>query len=167
MPAPYRNRGRGYSGVVFSKLSWAVPESKDQKSSPSSFFTIARFGPGMIIILLILISSSVIVFSFTGSILIAILPAVSAAGLVAIKSFEVIQPGRPVERTLVGQRCLVVKAVGRSQKGIVRIFDTDGELNPELWSAELARAEGVKEIGENQVARVVGTRSVILLVEPI
>ena len=93
----------------------------------------------------------------------AILPALVAALLFSVKYFELIQSGKPAEKKVIGQKCLVLKKVAGNERGIVRVYRDDGKLDPELWSAELA-ANGA-EIQENQFARIVGMRSIILLIE--
>jgi hypothetical protein len=62
---------------------------------------------------------------------------------------------------LIGQSCLVVKKIMPGERGVVKVYREDGRLDPELWSAESKLA-----IDENQTARIVGMRSIILLLEP-
>lgn len=84
-----------------------------------------------------------------------------AITILSVKFFEKIEYEKPKERKLIGQRCLVVKKIMPGERGVVKVYREDGRLDPELWSAESKLA-----IGENQTARVVGTRSIILLLEP-
>jgi membrane protein implicated in regulation of membrane protease activity len=81
--------------------------------------------------------------------------------LFTVKSMETIQLSHPEERKLIGQRCLVVKQVGKGKTGIVRVYDRIGRLDPELWSAESEH-----EISEGREAEIEGMRSIVLLIKP-
>jgi membrane protein implicated in regulation of membrane protease activity len=81
--------------------------------------------------------------------------------LLTVKSMEIIRLGRVEERELIGQRCLVIKGVGKGATGVVRVYDRTGRLNPELWSAESAY-----EIPEGEEAQVEAMRSIVLLIKP-
>ncbi len=60
----------------------------------------------------------------------------------------------------------MIKKVGSGgRKGIVKVYNDGGQLDSELWSAELAQGDDEEEIAENQTAKVVGIRSIILLIE--
>jgi membrane protein implicated in regulation of membrane protease activity len=139
--------------------------SDNQKIRQAAFFSKARFGPGMISVLSILIALILALVFFVKLYYLAILPATAAIVLFAVKYFEMIQSGRPTERKLIGQTCLVLKKVAKNERGIVRVHREDGRLDPELWSAELVRRDG-SEIDEKQTARIVGMRSIIVLIEP-
>lgn len=47
----------------------------------------------------------------------------------------------------------------------MKVYNDGGQLDSELWSAELAQGDDEEEIAENQTAKVVGIRSIILLIE--
>ena len=117
----------------------------------------------MISVLSILIVLFIFLALFIKLYYLAILPALVAAVLFSVKYFELIQSGKPDEKKLIGQKCLVLKKVAGNERGIVRVYRDDGKLDPELWSAELAKNGA--EIQENQFARIVGMRSIILLIE--
>ncbi len=123
----------------------------------------ARFGPGIVSVLSILVVVSVVLVFYFKLYYLAILPATVALVLFGVKYFELIQSGKPTERKLIGQKCLVLRKVSRNERGIVRVYRDDGKLDSELWSAELA--SNGEEIQENHAARVVGIRSIILLIE--
>ena len=136
-----------------------------QKLDQAPFFSRGRFGPGMISILSILVALVIILIFYLKLYYLAFLPAIVAIFLFGVKYFELIQSPKPTEKKLIGQTCLVIKKVTRNERGIVRIHKEGGDLDPELWSAELATIDNT-EIQENQTAKVVGIRSVILLIEP-
>jgi len=86
-----------------------------------------------------------------------------AAGLVllGVKSMEIIQLSRVEERDFIGQRCLVIKNVGKGKTGVVRVYDRTGRLGQELWSAEAKCT-----IPEAVEAEVEAMRSIVLLIKP-
>jgi len=46
----------------------------------------------------------------------------------------VINPGLPEERKLAGRRCLVVKAVMKETRGIVKLYRDNGKIDPSyVW----------------------------------
>ncbi len=86
----------------------------------------------------------------------------------AVKYFENIQlADEAQERRLIGQTCLVIKKVTKSERGIVQVYKVDDRLDNELWSAELSDSSDVSEIKQGQFGRIVGMKSIILLVEPL
>jgi hypothetical protein len=127
----------------------------------SSFFTIARFEPDSIAILGLLCLASFVLYEY-GLVLSAGISAGAFAIIFCIESAERIHLGTAKPSQIVGSRCLVINRVaGRADRGIVRVYEEeDGELNPELWSAESGST-----IEEGRTALVTGIRSVILLVE--
>lgn len=125
------------------------------------FISLVRFGPGSIATLSILAILAVMLY-ILGFGYLAILPAAGDVLIFAVKSTEVLQLSRPEEKQLAGKRCLVIKRVSKDQTGIVRVFTDDSRLDPEMWSAELARGEVVEE---GRTAKVVGIRSIILMIE--
>jgi membrane protein implicated in regulation of membrane protease activity len=138
--------------------------SKSQKAGQAAFFSIARFGPGMIIVLSILIVLLVLLV-YIKLYYLAFLPAIIAVLLLTAKYFELIEAPNPTDQRLTGKTCLVVKRVTRNERGIVKVYSDSGKLESELWSAELAADKD--EIKEDQIARIAGMRSIILLIEPI
>ena len=79
-----------------------------------------------------------------------------------VKSMERIEVSRMEERNLVGEMCRVVKPVRCGQPGIVSVVKPDGTIESELWSAE-----SVNDIGVGEQARVIGRRSIVLLIDPL
>lgn len=126
----------------------------------ASFFSVARFGPGAIIILALLILFAVLLY-YIGHEYLATLPIAVAIIIFLVMSVQKIDE-KKYERKIVGQKCLVVKKISKGERGIVRIYKDNGDLDPELWSAEGVNGS---EIEENSTAKVVGIRSIIVLVE--
>jgi hypothetical protein len=98
----------------------------------------------------------------TGFHYLAILPIVTGSLIFVVKAGEIIQLDRPKERQIVGKRCLVVKRASREKAGVVRLYSDEGSLDPETWSAELARGDTIEE---GITARVTGIRSIILIID--
>ena len=61
----------------------------------------------------------------------------------------------------------MIKKVTKSERGIVQVYKVDDRLDNELWSAELSDSSDVSEIKQGQIGRIVGMKSIILLVEPL
>jgi membrane protein implicated in regulation of membrane protease activity len=141
-----------------------TPTKNGKITEEAPFFSRARFGPGMITILIILVFL-VAVTILSKLYYLAILAATVAIGLFTVKYFEQIQSGKAEERKLIGQTCLVLKKVTASERGVVKVYTESGRLDPELWSAELASKDAIIE--EGKLARIVGTRGIILLIEPL
>jgi membrane protein implicated in regulation of membrane protease activity len=97
----------------------------------------------------------------SGHAYLAIISGSTGLVLFAVKSMEIIRLARVEERKLIGQRCLVIKRVGKAGTGVVRVYDRTGRLNPELWSAE-----STCEIPEGEEAQIEGMRSIVLLIVP-
>jgi|GEM_PF-1991556 hypothetical protein len=135
------------------------PRTQNGQNVP--FLSFARFGPGSIILLSLLALFAILLFIF-GLRYLAILPAVSAILIFAVKSLEVLQLGSPDDKNPIGKKCLVIKKVSSRERGLVRVYQKDGSLNPELWSAETT---GHFEIEEGRTAKVVGMKSIVLLIE--
>ncbi len=134
------------------------------------FFSRARFGPGMIGVLSIMIILALTMAFYFRLYYLAIIPALAACGLFFVKYFETIQSGTIEPRKLIGHTCLIVKQISRGQRGVVKVYKSDNALDPELWSAELAESTKgtVVKIEPSQTATVVGMRGgIILLVEPV
>ena len=127
----------------------------------SSFFTIARFGPDSFVVLGGLALASFVLYEY-GFIFPAVMSACVFAIIFLVESAEIIRLATYKPRQILGSRCLVIKRVGgRADRGIVKVYgEANGELNPELWSAE---SDSVIE--EGTIAVVRGMRSIILIVE--
>jgi membrane protein implicated in regulation of membrane protease activity len=140
-------------------------DHRGQEEAP--FFSRARFGPGMISIFAILVAILLVLLFYLKLYYFAIVPALVVVLLFTVKYFETIKLHSAEERKLVGQKCLVIKKVARNARGLVRVYRDNGELDSELWSAELSDKEedASTEIGENIVAKVVGMKSIVLLIE--
>lgn len=144
------------------------PAARDGERTP--FFSRARFGPGMIGVLSIMIILAITMAFYFRLYYLAIIPSLAACGLFLVKYFETIQSGTIEPRKLIGQTCIIVKQISRSDRGVVKVYKSDNSLDPELWSAELAESTKgtIMKIEPNQTAMVVGMRGgVILLVEPL
>lgn len=135
----------------------------NRKSSDASdeapLFSFVRFGPGAVTFL-VLIAIMAAVFYLSNHRYLAVVAGAIGVVFVGVKSMERIKVSYPKERVLVGRTCLVVKSIPKGQQGIVKVFRTDGSLDPELWSAESA-----SQIEEGSKAVVTGRRTVVLLVE--
>lgn len=124
-----------------------------------SFFTLSRFGPGAIFLIGILAIATFVLFEYRLMIA-AASTGIAAVALFAIKSAEMIHLEKAEQRQLIGAECLVTKRISKTERGIVRIYDSSlGKFTPELWSAE---SDSVIE--EGTVARVLDVRSIILRV---
>ncbi len=136
-----------------------MTESDQPSNVP--FFSTARFGPGSIAILLLLATVCIVLFELG----LTYLSLISLGGfsiILGVKSFEILHSSRPKEKEFVGRTCYVMTGLPIGGKGVVRIFNSDGSLEPELWSAESSH-----EIPEGSVVEITGMRSIVLLVEPI
>jgi hypothetical protein len=140
-------------------LAQRTEESARPRFAP--LLSTVRFGPGVIAILS-LIALIAAAFYFSGHLSFAALFGGLDGLLFAVKSMEIIELGRPAERTLVGRRCVVVSRVGRGKVGVVRVYEATGSLGSELWSAESQH-----EISEGEEAVVVGMRTIVLIISPL
>jgi membrane protein implicated in regulation of membrane protease activity len=136
-------------------------EALDEQAHYASLFSIVRFGPGAITIL-VLIALTTIVFYKSGLQYFAIVSGAAGATIFGVKSMEIIRLSHPEKRQLIGRRCYVVKRVERGRMGIVRVYGQNGRLEPELWSAESSQT-----ISEGQTAEVMEIRSIVLLIKPV
>jgi hypothetical protein len=130
------------------------------RRSLSNFFTIARFGPDTITIFSVL-SALTLVLYYWGLGYLSIPVILTLAILFCIESTETISLSRAEYREIVGAKCLVVRGAVRDNRGIVQLYNSDGTLDPELWSAESAHS-----LEDGAVAKVTGMRSVILEIAP-
>jgi hypothetical protein len=135
--------------------------SEDLHPRNASFFSVARFGPGAIIIFALLLLFAALLY-FIGYRYLAIGPIAVALIIFLVLSVQIIDEAK-LERKIVGQKCLVIKKISKGDRGIVKVYKEDGDLDHELWSAEGLNGA---EIQANSVARIAGIRSIILLVEP-
>jgi membrane protein implicated in regulation of membrane protease activity len=136
-----------------------VTASREPRYAPLLSF--ARFGPGSIAILSLIALSTFILYT-SGFVYFAAVSGAAGVLLFGAKSMEVIQLRLPEPRKLIGQRCVVAKEVGRTKRGLVRVYGRNGRLDPELWSAESEH-----EIAEGREAQVVGMQSIVLLIKPL
>ncbi|MCL5067168.1 MAG: hypothetical protein M1368_02290 [Thaumarchaeota archaeon] len=136
-----------------------MPSEEDSGRIP--YFSTSRFGPGTIGLLLILSIATIVLYRI-GTYLYAGMLLVSVVLIFGVKSIEVLRAGRPEQRSFVGKKCKVVLEVSKEKRGVVKLIRDDGSVDPELWSAESDTV-----IGSGEEAKVVGIKSIILLVEPI
>lgn len=106
-----------------------MPESGSGMQSPrsqyASLLSWVRFGPSSILILCA-ITFLTIEFYLTGHIYLAIMSGAVDLVIFTVKSMEIIQLVHPEERKLTGQRCLVIKKMGKGKSGVVRVYDRTG-----------------------------------------
>jgi membrane protein implicated in regulation of membrane protease activity len=138
-----------------------LEEKLVRKRVYAPLFSWARFGPGAISILL-LIAFLTSELYLSGHAYVAIISGAFVILLFGVKSMENIQLIHPETRNLLGQRCVVVKEVRKGKTGVVKVYGSDGKLDPELWSAESEH-----EIHKGQEAAVTALRNIVLAVKPI
>ena len=131
------------------------------KNNIGSFFTIARFGPDSIVILGLL-GITALVFYLLALPYLSVLVFATLVVIFCAESMETINLDRAHESRIIGARCLVVKKISKEERGIVRVYDSEGNLSYELWSAE---SQGSKSIAEGKTANIIGIRSIILQIE--
>ena len=119
-----------------------------------------RFGPGVLSILSFIAFMAGLLYILGHLYLAAAFGAIGAL-LFGVKSMEIIQLDRPEQRQLVGRRCLVLNDVEKSKAGVACVYDRNGQLNPELWSAE-----SEYPISAGQEAEIVGIRTIVLIIKP-
>lgn len=103
--------------------------------------------------------AAVLLFEF-GFVIASLVTVVGIVVIFALESVEMIQLDPVKQRQLVGMDCLVTMKITKTERGIVKVYDPyDRKFSSELWSAESASS-----LEEGTVARVVGMRSIILLV---
>jgi hypothetical protein len=127
----------------------------------SSFFTIARFEPDTLGLFGLLVSATVLLHAY-GFVYLSCLTGGILLVIFLVESFENVSPDRVEHRQIVGARCLVLKRVSATERGIARLLRADGRLDAELWSVEAS-----SPILEGETALVSGMRSVILAVVPL
>ena len=126
------------------------------------FLSLARFGPGSILLLSILaIFAALLLYAHLEYLSITVV--LATVVIFAVKSSETLQMGRPEQRNIIGQRCFIITKVTKQERGVVRVYEDGGNLNPELWSAE---TESEAWLDQNTFAKVIGMRGIVLLIEP-
>jgi hypothetical protein len=123
----------------------------------SNFFTIARFGPDTLVIFAILSAMGIALY-YWGIWYLAAAVLSTLIAIFCVESLETIHMSRAEYRQIVGARCLVLQGSSIDRRGIVRLFNVDGSLDPELWSTEVSK----EPVNEGSLALVTGMNSVIL-----
>jgi len=136
-------------------------EERSKVGNEAPLFCKARFGPGTVALLSFIAVAAILFYLFSMTALALLIGGVDVL-FFGVKSMERIELIRIQERNLIGEICQVVKPVQRGQLGIVRIIKPDGTMESELWSAESAH-----EIEAGKKARVIRTRSIVLLIDPL
>lgn len=136
-----------------------MSSSKRGKNAP--LLSKDRFEPDTIAVMIGLAVASLLLYAY-GLKFFAIPPAIGVLSLFVVNSLEIIQTGHPDNSHPVGKKCLVVRRVMGNHRGIVKVYFDDSHLGSETWSAESTRSEVIEE---GRTAKVVGMKSIILLVE--
>jgi membrane protein implicated in regulation of membrane protease activity len=150
------------NGTVNQKLTTnleAFEEKLARAPIYAPLFSWARFGPGSIAILLFILFITVELYSL-GLVYFTLITGAVGVLLLVVKSMEIIQLSHPEAMKLIGQRCVVVREAGRGKMGVVKVYDSNGRLGPELWSAD-----SEYEIHEGQEATVSALRSIVLIIK--
>jgi membrane protein implicated in regulation of membrane protease activity len=126
-----------------------------------SFFNIARFDPDSWFIYGLLATVALVLYAF-GYAYFALVPVGAICGIFAVEASEVIHLDYPEERRLVGAKCAVVRQISKTERGVVRLANSMGNLDWETWSAESDCS-----FEEGNVALVSGIRGITLQVEPL
>lgn len=124
-------------------------------------FSRTRFEPDTIAVMAVLGLVAGLLYFF-GMKYLAIPPAIGVVTIFTVNAIETIQVSDPEDRQPLGKKCLVVKRMDANRRGIVRVFSDDSHLSYETWSAESNQARAIEE---GRTAKVVGLKSIILLVE--
>jgi membrane protein implicated in regulation of membrane protease activity len=133
----------------------------DPKQENARFLSTARFGPGSIMIFFLLGILATVLY-LLGMKYLALIVCIVFTLIFTVKSVEVLNLSRPVQRHIVGRKCLVQSRVALGVKGVVRILDDNGRPEPELWSAE-----SNEDIFPGSTAQIVAMRSIVLIVKPV
>ncbi len=133
------------------------PKTTLNRWSLSNFFTIARFGPDTLFIFGIL-SVLIVALYVWGIWYLSMATAIGLGVILCVESVETISLSRAEYRLIVGAKCLVLRSASPESRGIVRLFNSDGNLDSELWSTEFSTSP----VQEGFVATVTGIKSVIL-----
>ena len=127
------------------------------KRSFSNFFTIARFGPDTLVIFAILSAMGIGLY-YWGTWYLATAVVSTLIAIFSVESFETIHLSRAEYRQIVGAKCLVLQSSSIDRRGIVRLVNSDGILDTELWSTEFSK----NPVNEGNLATVTRMNSVIL-----
>ncbi|MGO9644279.1 MAG: NfeD family protein [Candidatus Bathyarchaeia archaeon] len=147
------------SETVGGRRRSRVAEEAKKAKRYAPWLSFVRFGPGFITVLS-LITLATIALYVSGHVYLALIAGIIGVNVFGVKSMEIIQLSTPEKRKLVGQNCVVVKEIGKGKTGIVRVYDANDRLDPELWSAESNH-----DIPQGQEGQVVGMRGIVLLIE--
>jgi hypothetical protein len=123
----------------------------------SNFFTIARFGPDTLVVFSLLSVLGAGLY-FWGMWYMAVAVVLTIGLIFLAESSEMISLSRAEYPQILGSRCLVLKRATKESRGIVRLYDSRGHLEHELWSTEFSDSS----VSEGAVAKVIGMKSVIL-----
>ncbi len=127
----------------------------------SNFFTFARFGPDTIFIFALLTLGTLALCEY-GLFYLAASTCGTLFAIFAAESVEVIHQSRPQQKKIVGARCLIVRSVSLGSRGVVKLYEKQGKLDPEFWSGE---SDCLLE--EGATAMVVGSNGIILQIAPL
>ena len=75
-----------------------------------------------------------------------------------VESMETISLSRAEYREIIGTKCLVLRSASTENRGIVRLYNVGGSLDPELWSTEVSKIP----VADGEVATVIAMNSMIL-----
>lgn len=81
--------------------------------------------------------------------------------LLCIESTETISLSRAENRQIIGAKCLVIREATLDSRGIVKLFDSNGDLDGELWSTEFSNTLA----SEGSIVQVVAIKSIVLQIE--
>ena len=127
----------------------------------SNFFTIARFGPDTLFIFTLLSTLAAGLY-YWGLWYLSLSVVLTLAVLLIVESTETISLSRAEDRQILGARCLVLQSASPERMGIVRLFSSNGNLDPELWSTDYSKVR----LETGKIGVVTGMNSVILEITP-
>lgn len=130
-------------------------------SKVRSFFNIARFDPDSLFIYGLLAVIAITLYAL-GFAYFAIVPATTICCIFLVEAFEVIHLDHPVEKQIVGAKCLVLRRISKIERGVVGLTSESGQPSWELWSAESAYS-----LEEGNTVLVSGIKGITLQVEPL
>lgn len=125
--------------------------------SLTNFFTIARFGPDTLATFGLLTCLTVVLY-YLGAWYLSLAVVGTIVVIFCVESTETISLSRAEYRKIVGAKCLVLQSASAEKRGIVRLYNTNGSLDLELWSTEVSKSPA----NEGEVATVTGMSSMIL-----
>jgi membrane protein implicated in regulation of membrane protease activity len=130
-------------------------------SKVRSFFNIARFDPDSWFSYGLLAVIAIALYAL-GFAYFAIVPATAICCIFLVEAFEVIHLDHPVEKQIVGAKCLVLRRISKIERGVVGFTSENGHPSWELWSAESAYS-----LEEGNTVLVSGIKGITLQVEPL